>query len=62
MDDLASAPAQRTSDDGGRIRDQTVAARKKTVKKPPPAPVERQDPEPELAREPEPDHQLDVLA
>jgi len=62
MDDLAPAPAQRTSDDGGRIRDQTAAARKKTVKRAPPAPVSKPDPEPELAVETESNHQLDVLA
>ncbi len=62
MDDLAPAPAQRTSDDGGRTPEGNLAARKKAVKKVPPAPARRQDPEPELAPEPEPDHQLDVLA
>ena len=62
MDDLAPAPTQRTSDDGGRRENFT--ARKKAVKKVPAAPAKNQDPEPEIAPEPEPDmdHQLDVLA
>ena len=62
MDDLAPAPAQRTSDNGGRTPEQNFAARKKAVKKVPPTPAPKQDPEPELAPEPESDHQLDVLA
>ena len=33
MDDLAPAPAQRTSDDGGRTPEENLAARKKAVKK-----------------------------
>ena len=63
MDDLAPAPAQRTSDDGGRTPEQNFTARKKAVKKVQAAPAQNPDPEPELAPEPEPvDHQLDVLA
>jgi hypothetical protein len=62
MDDLAPAPAQRTSDNGGQTLEGNRAARKKAVKKVQPAPVRMQDPEPELAPEPELDHQLDVLA
>lgn len=64
MDDLAPAPAQRISDDGGRTLEENLAARKKAVKKVRPPPVEKPDGEPELAPEPEPegDHQLDVLA
>ena len=61
MGDLAPAPAQRTSDDGGRTREENFAARKKAVKKvPPPAP--KPEAEPELVPEPEADHQLDILA
>ncbi|MFZ0960088.1 MAG: hypothetical protein WAO35_04230 [Terriglobia bacterium] len=64
MDDLAPAPAQRISDDGGRTPEENLAARRKAVRKVRPPPVENQDPEPELAPEPEPvsDHQLDILA
>ena len=68
MDDLAPAPAQRTSDDGGRRLDQNFTARKKAVKKVPAASVQKQDAEPDLAPEAEPeadpesDHQLDLLA
>ena len=61
MDDLAPAPAQRTSDDGGRTPEENFAARKRAVKKAPP-PAQPPDPEPEAAPEPDPDHQLDVLA
>ena len=62
MDDLAPAPAQRTSDDGGRTPEHSLAARKKAAKKVQPVPAKKQEPEPELAPEPEPDHQLDLLA
>ena len=62
MDDLAPAPAQRTSDNGGRTPEQNFAARKKAAKKVQPAPAPKQDAEPELAPEPEADHLLDVLA
>jgi hypothetical protein len=63
MDDLAPAPAQRTSDNGGRTPEQNFAARKKkAVKKVPPTPASKQDAEPEPAPEPESDHLLDVLA
>ena len=62
MDDLAPAPAQRTSDDGGRTPEGSLAARRKAVKKVQPAPAPKPDPEPELAPEPDPEHQLDVLA
>ena len=47
MDDLAPAPAQRTSDDGGRTPEQNFAARKKAVKKVQPAPAHKQDPDPD---------------
>jgi len=62
MDDFASAPAQRPSDDGGRIRDQALAARKKPVRRAPPEPIRKPVPEPEPGAEREVDHQLDVLA
>jgi hypothetical protein len=62
MDDLAPAPAQRTSDSGGRTTEGSLAARKKAVKKVQAVPVQKRDPEPQLAPEPDPDHQLDVLA
>jgi hypothetical protein len=61
MDDLAPAPTQRTSDDGVWTPEQDLAARRKAVKKVQPASAQKQDPEPELAHEPDPDHQLDVL-
>jgi hypothetical protein len=62
MDDLAPAPLQRTSDDGGRKSAENFAARRKAVKKVQPAPAQTPDLEPEQAPEPEPDNQLDVLA
>ncbi len=62
MDDLAPAPAQRTSDDGGRTQEQNFTARKKAMKKVQPAPAQKQDPGPDLVPEPEMDHQIDVLA
>jgi hypothetical protein len=66
MGDLAPAPAQRTSDNGGRALEENFAARKKAGKKVPPAPAQKPDAEPELAPEPEAeaeaDHQLDLLA
>ena len=62
MDDLAPAPAQRTSDDVGRTPEENFAARKKAVKKVQPAPAQKQDPEPELRPNRKPDHQLDLLA
>jgi hypothetical protein len=58
MDDLAPAPAQRTSDDGGRRPEENIAARKRAVKKVQSIPAKEQGPEPE----PETDHQLDILA
>ena len=68
MDDLAPAPAQRTSDNGGRTPGENFAARKKPVKKVQPTPAQKQDAEPDLAPEAEPeadpesDHQIDLLA
>jgi hypothetical protein len=61
MDDLAPAPAQRTSDDGGRTPTESFTARKKALKKGQQAPALPPDPEPELPSEPESDHHLDVL-
>ena len=60
MDDLAPAPAQRTSDYGGRGPENNLAARKRPVKKVQPVPAREQSPEPEP--KPESDHELDVLA
>jgi len=62
MDDLAPAPAQRTSDNGGRSPEQNFPARRKAVKKVESAPAPKQDPDPDLAPEPETDHRIDVLA
>ena len=62
MDDLAPAPAQRTSDNGGRSPEENSPARRKPGKKVQPAPAQKQDPDPDLAPEPETDHQIDVLA
>jgi hypothetical protein len=61
MDDLAPAPAQRTTDNIGRTSENALAARKKVARKVPPALATKQDPEPELDPGPEEDHQLDVL-
>jgi len=62
VDDLAPAPAQRTSDDAGQRAEESFAARKRLAKKgkPPPAPPETLEPDP--VPEPESEHQLDVLA
>ena len=62
MDDLAPAPAQRTSDGGGRTAEQNFAARKKAVRNVPETPVHPPLPDPDLIPEPEEDHQIDVLA
>jgi hypothetical protein len=58
MDDLAPAPAQRTSDDGGRKPEAILSARKKAPKKAHPVPAKEENPEAST----ESDHQLDVLA
>ncbi|MGA3166149.1 MAG: hypothetical protein ABSF14_08510 [Terriglobia bacterium] len=58
MDDLAPAPAQRISDDGGRRPEEVFSPRKKAPKKTQPEPAEKQD----LEVKTEPDHTLDVLA
>ena len=60
MDDLAPAPTMRTSDNGGRAREENLASRKKAVKKVQPASLPK--PEPDPAPESAADHQLDVLA
>jgi len=62
MDDLAPAPAQRTSDNGGRTPEQKFLAPRKAVKKVQPAPPRKRDPDPEQTPEQEADHQIDVLA
>jgi hypothetical protein len=58
MDDLAPAPLQRTSDDGGRKPEDLYPARRKAPKKAPPVPA--REPGPRTVTDP--DHQLDVLA
>lgn len=62
MDDLAPAPAQRTFDKVGRTQEDGFASRKKAARKTPKSP----DPKPEsvadMTPEPDPDHQLDLLA
>jgi len=64
MDDLAPAPAQRTFDGVGRSPEENFTARKKAAKKVPAAPAKREDPEPEITpdADPEADHELDLLA
>ncbi len=62
MDDLAPAPAQRTSDDGGRTLERNFAARKKAVKKVQAPPAQTQSPEPDVGSEPESDHRIVLLA
>jgi hypothetical protein len=62
MDDMAPAPTQRTSDDVGQTREMSFAARKKATKKMKPAPVKNPSPEAENGPEPEPEHQVDLLA
>jgi len=58
MDDLAPAPAQRTSDDGRLKAEDAFSPRKKAPKKVPLVPPKGK----EAHTEGEPDHQLDVLA
>ncbi|MGO8818157.1 MAG: hypothetical protein ACLQVG_26225 [Terriglobia bacterium] len=62
MDDLAPAPAQRTSDNGGRSPGQNFTARRKPAKNMAPEAAHKQDPDPRLAPEPVADHEIDVLA
>ena len=63
MDDMAPAPTQRTSDDGGQTREMSFAARnKKSAKKVKPVPAQDPGPEPEIGPESEPEHQVDLLA
>ncbi len=62
MDDLAPAAAQRASDDGGRVREDRLTARKKAGKKAPPAPEPEPQTQPEVPIEPAGDHLLDILA
>jgi hypothetical protein len=58
MDDLAPAPLQRISDEGGRKPEDLYPARGKAPKKAPPVPRK----EPSSRAVTDPDHQLDVLA
>jgi hypothetical protein len=62
MDDLAPAPAQRTSNDGGQRPAENFAARKRALKKVSPVPAKKPDLEPEPEPAPESQHQLDVMA
>jgi hypothetical protein len=66
MDDLAPAPTHGISDDVGRVRDESFRARKKAVKKTPPAPAPQQETgtenSPDTAPEPDTNHELDLLA
>lgn len=65
MGDLAPAPMQRISDDVARTSgEQGLAARRKAPRKVLPAAVAKPQPEgaPDAGGEPEPSHQLDVLA
>ena len=68
MGDLAPAPTQRTSDEGGRTSEQTMAQRRQTRRKPPlptgknPSARPEPKPDPDLELEQEPGHQLDLLA
>ncbi len=62
MDDLAPAAAQRTSDDGGRVREESFTPRKKAGKKAVPAPEEKPASQPVPAIEPGAEHELDILA
>ncbi len=61
MDDLAPAATQRTSDDGGRVREDRLAVRKKAAKKVPPPPPKSPS-KTEVAVDPAADHLLDILA
>jgi hypothetical protein len=59
MEELAPAPAQRTSDNGGRgPAEEAFSARTKVPKKVRPVPA----PEPTTEAKVESEHQLDVLA
>jgi len=58
MDDLAPAPAQRTSDDERLRPEEAFSPRKKAPKKVPPTPAKGEEVHPEGG----PDHRLDVLA
>jgi hypothetical protein len=64
MDEMAPAPAQRTSNDRGQRPAENFSARKKAAKKvsPEPAIEPSLELEPVPTLEPEPKHQLDVLA
>jgi hypothetical protein len=62
MDDLAPAPAQRTSDDVGRTPEQSLAARKRAPRKAQSVPGKKQEVERDLTPEAESVHQLDLLA
>jgi hypothetical protein len=61
MDEMAPAPPQRTSDDGGQTRELGFG-RKKSARKVKPAPAKDPGPEPEVGSDSEPEHQVDLLA
>lgn len=60
MDDLAPAPAQRTSDEGGPRPDELFVPRKKVAKKVVPVPAPSKEPEAEPSAEGS--HEIDVMA
>ena len=60
MDDLAPAPTQRTSDEGGPRPEQSLVPRKKVPRKAPPSPLPAKEPDPDPSTERS--HELDVLA
>lgn len=62
MDDLAPAATERTSGDGGRVREEVLTARKKAAKKAPPAPPQTSQAQTVPAIEPGAEHELDILA
>ena len=60
MDDLAPAPAQRTSDESGPRPNELFVPRKRVTKKVPAAPASEKEPEPEPDKEN--NHEIDVMA
>jgi hypothetical protein len=62
VEDFAPAPTQHISDERGQIREESLAARRKAVKRVPRVQARRQEVETEPEPEPQTDHLLDVLA
>jgi hypothetical protein len=60
VDDLAPAPAQRTSDEGGPRPDELFVPRKRVTRKVAPAPAPEKEPEAEPNTEH--NHEIDVMA